>query len=114
MREFPEIGHEARVQEDGQEEQARRLRLDYQAVFGTPTGKRVLHDLMGQTAFFEEAFTGNSRAFYLQGKQAIGRYLLKQMGVSTFEGLERMSREALLEAMKQRYDELSQEEDGNA
>lgn len=96
------------------EDALNRLRLDYQEVFGTPAGKRVLDDLMGQTAFFADAWTGaDARTNYLLGKQAIGLYLLKMLGVLEFAGLSRMSKAALLEHMESLRAELEAKEQPN-
>lgn len=59
-------------QEDIYDSHAQLLQ-DLRDTFETPHGKRVLADLMVFSQIDGEAFTGNSKTFYLLGLQAYGK-----------------------------------------
>lgn len=56
-----------------------QLQTDYEEVFATGPGMRVLRDLMvDKVNVINDAMTGNSRTFYHLGNQAVGRYLFQR------------------------------------
>jgi len=74
-----------KVKKEGIEK--RRLQIknvcaDYQEVFGTPAGQRVLWDLLEQTGVFAPFEQYNAAAYAMIAKRQIGLYILAANGFS--------------------------------
>ena len=70
------------------ETRARQLRQDYTQTFlDSPSGWRVLQDLLGQTAVLGAAFSGNSRDIYNQGRRSVGMHILGALGLDSPQGM---------------------------
>ena len=53
-----------------------QLYHDYQSVFSSPTGRRVLLDIVIRGNIYESTFTGNSRGMFLEGERSLALYIL--------------------------------------
>ena len=69
----------------------KRLQEDYQQVFlTTPTGRRVLVDLLQYSQVMSTTYTGNSKTFFNEGARATGLRLLDILGLGGPEGLAKL------------------------
>ena len=80
-------GEEKAAQKERARADELRLAQDYRDTFSTPHGERVFEDLVNKTGVFSNSFTGNSRGMFLQGRQAVGLYLLKMRDLDSPTGL---------------------------
>ena len=55
---------------------------DYGKVFGTKAGERVLIDFMEMGRVVDSVFTGNSKTYYLSGKQDFANEILRIVAMS--------------------------------
>jgi len=67
-----------RLRKDGQK--LKDLLRDYQTVFGTEAGQRVLWDLLDQTYVFYPYQQYNASSYGKEGRREIGLYLLAAIG----------------------------------
>jgi hypothetical protein len=73
----------------------KQLKFDYETVFNTPEGKRVLADLARRHGVFETVFVQNDpyHTSFREGKRAVIVDLLRYLNVSVaeFQKLERLN-----------------------
>lgn len=67
---------------DARKLQIKTVCADYQEVFGTPAGQRVLWDLFEQTGLFSPFEQYNATAYAMIAKRQIGLYILAANGFS--------------------------------
>ena len=73
----------------------RRIRElnDIKKVLSFVEGRRLLWRILGETGLYKSSFTGNSNTFYLEGKRAIGLFLISEMMESRPEAFAQMQQE---------------------
>lgn len=59
----------------------------WERVFFTPDGARVLHALLDECNIFGTSFTGNSNTFFLEGKRAVGLWIMQQLDLMNIKKL---------------------------
>lgn len=79
----------------GEERLLRELESeDLKAVLANPSGRRTIFRWLAACAVYEDAFTGNSRTFYLCGRQSIGKQMIAEIIEADKEAWFAMQREA--------------------
>ena len=54
----------------------------YRDVFGTKDGREVLDDILDECHVFHTTFTGSSKTYFLEGKRALGLFLMAMVGLN--------------------------------
>jgi hypothetical protein len=76
------------------------LLQSYARLAQTMDGRVVLWDILERCHIFANAFTGNSRTFFLTGEQSIGQYVLKMLQIG--ESLEAFDKIKALKPQQER------------
>ena len=74
-----------------EKEQLKQLRLDYQQLFSTESGKRVLTDLIETTGIFKTSFIPGKQiemTFFRDGQRDIGLMILDKLQIQDMEELQ--------------------------
>ena len=57
------------------------LMLAYKSMLKSPDGKQVLWDILKFCGVFQNAMTGNSKTYFLLGRQSVGQYIMGALNV---------------------------------
>lgn len=74
---------------------AQAFEKDLRTVMSTPSGRRIIWEILEFTKPFHVAFTGNSTGFFLEGKRSVGLWLYQQLNDTCFN--------LFLEARRENY-----------
>lgn len=62
-----------------EKDRAKRARDDVRAVMSTPSGRRVMWQLLSDAGIFRTSFTGNSETFFREGARSLGLKVFTQI-----------------------------------
>lgn len=75
-------------------------RKDFVELLGSPSGRRVLWNLLAYCRIYEDSFTGNSATFHNEGRRSVGLHILGKVITAKPDAYLEMMKEAKLREEK--------------